>query len=516
MFRKLLSLLLAVLLLCCATAVLADEPKKLTNTDGFVYIIKDDDSAEIVGYTGQQSQIDIPAAIDGHPVSSLGRTAFSAISTLQELHIPGNVKSIGFRCFEFCDNLKTVSIDEGVEKIELGAFYGCSKLENINIPNSAVLIKSEAFSFCDKLETISLPADHPELELIDGVLFSRSEKKLLWYPYLRKDKVYTVPEGTLCIGEFAISSKYIEKVILPDSLTKLESNALCGPKLKEFNIPPLVTEIYIDDIVSMDRITVDEKNEVFESIDGVLFNKATHKLVAYPKALKAKEYSVPEETEIIGSNAFYANPTLVKIQLPGSVREVESNAFFGAKKLKTVFFSEGLTSLSGIAFQHCGNLTEVNIPYSLTEIDGNPFVGCTKLKELNIPEDHSRFTIMDSTLVDKEKMVLLWYPLASKAKSFRVPEGIKVIGSGAFSGCKSLNEVIIPEGVEKLEWSCFSDARKIKRFVLPASLTEIDKTAFDATFNNKAAMIDATYVVVRGSYAENFCQSYEMTIEYAE
>ena len=29
-------------------------------------------------------------------------------------------------------------------------------------------------------------------------------------------------------------------------------------------------------------------------------------------------------------------------------------------------------------------------------------------------------------------------------------------------------------------------------------------------------MLDATYVVVRGSYADNFCQAYKLKIEYAQ
>ena len=29
-------------------------------------------------------------------------------------------------------------------------------------------------------------------------------------------------------------------------------------------------------------------------------------------------------------------------------------------------------------------------------------------------------------------------------------------------------------------------------------------------------MLDATYVVVRGSYADNFCQAYNLRIEYTQ
>ena len=54
----------------------------------------------------------------------------------------------------------------------------------------------------------------------------------------------------------------------------------------------------------------------------------------------------------------------------------------------------------------------------------------------------------------------------------------------------------------------------LERIVLPASLTTIDKTAFLKN-PGSSEMIDATYVVVPGSYAENFCQSYGLKIEYA-
>ena len=89
-----------------------------------------------------------------------------------------------------------------------------------------------------------------------------------------------------------------------------------------------------------------------------------------------------------------------------------------------------------------------------------------------------------------------------------------MIGRFAFETCKQLTEITLPEGVESIGADAFIECTNLKRIVLPASLTKIDKTAFMQTHTSQD-LIDATYVVVEGSYAENFCQSYKLKIEYA-
>ena len=80
--------------------------------------------------------------------------------------------------------------------------------------------------------------------------------------------------------------------------------------------------------------------------------------------------------------------------------------------------------------------------------------------------------------------------------------------------CTQLTEITLPEGVETIRFGAFAGCTNLKRIVLPASLKEIRSGAFSLEYNSQE-LIPAVYVVVKGSYAENYCQTYGLTIEYA-
>lgn len=59
-----------------------------------------------------------------------------------------------------------------------------------------------------------------------------------------------------------------------------------------------------------------------------------------------------------------------------------------------------------------------------------------------------------------------------------IPEGITIIESSAFSGCKSLTKVELPDTLEKIRSSAFSECTSLKCITLPYGLKEIGGEAF--------------------------------------
>ncbi len=79
----------------------------------------------------------------------------------------------------------------------------------------------------------------------DGVLFKRKGKILVDYPRGKKDKKYTMPEGTRRIGSRAFSeNNYMTKIVLPDSLVQIDAIAFYScDKLNAITIPKNVKKI---------------------------------------------------------------------------------------------------------------------------------------------------------------------------------------------------------------------------------------------------------------------------------
>jgi hypothetical protein len=106
-------------------------------------------------------------------------------------------------------------------------------------------IGADPFIRCDRLEEIIVFPDHPYLEIRDGVLFSRPDRRLVSYPFALEAESYTVPEGTEIIGDFAFyENAVLKSVFLPDSLRTVGAAAFSEcPVLEELAIPEGVTEI---------------------------------------------------------------------------------------------------------------------------------------------------------------------------------------------------------------------------------------------------------------------------------
>lgn len=117
----------------------------------------DSGNVRITRYIGSGGPVDIPATIDGKPVTSIGEFAFQQCSGITSINIPNSVTSIQQGAFSNCSGLSSITIPSSVTSIENTAFWGCSGLTSINIPSSVTSIGESAFQFCSKLTIIYIP-----------------------------------------------------------------------------------------------------------------------------------------------------------------------------------------------------------------------------------------------------------------------------------------------------------------------------------------------------------------------
>lgn len=77
----------------------------------------------------------------------------------------------------------------------------------------------------------------------------------------------------------------------------------------------------------LQEFNVSEQNEVFSSLDGVLYDKSGETLVYYPPARDAASFTVPEGVQTIGECAFYECDNLTEVILPESLEVIDTGAF---------------------------------------------------------------------------------------------------------------------------------------------------------------------------------------------
>ena len=87
---------------------------------------------------------------------------------------------------------------------------------------------------------------------------------------------------------------------------------------------------------SLESIEVDEENPSMKSVDGVLISKDGTRLYCYPIGKQQEAYSIPEDVEWIGANAFEGSHNLTTLTIPNNI-----------------------THICSCAFQNCNNLTDL-------------------------------------------------------------------------------------------------------------------------------------------------------------
>ncbi|MDE5884213.1 MAG: leucine-rich repeat protein [Oscillospiraceae bacterium] len=151
--------------------------------------------------TSAGGELIIPDTIDGLPVTSIGAHAF-----------------IEFRHFE------SVTIP-----------YSITNIENI--------ILSTKSSF--PLTGIHVDPENQYYMDINGILFSKDQKKLISYPAGKSNSSYSVPDSVTSIGNGAFNScSSLTSVTIPDSVTSIEGSAFSAcSALASITIPGNVETI---------------------------------------------------------------------------------------------------------------------------------------------------------------------------------------------------------------------------------------------------------------------------------
>ena len=425
LIHQMIWLLILFLLLETAQAELSGETLPVLCSGDFYYSILDDGSAEITGCSGYDRDsssvysLTIPDALDGHPVVYIGDYAF-ANKRLASVRLPSGLKTIGKSAFATYW-LSEITLPDSLETIGEYAFSH-TNLTEINLPDCLREIGIGAFAWC-KLTNITLSQNHPVFEIIDRLLFNKSDRSLV---YCLQDPDTThvdIPAGTVSIGEYAFAN--------------------------------------------MNNLTSITLQEGLQYINPFAF---------YRSGLT--EIILPDSLEEIGDSAFALCRELKVITLSKHLRSIGENAFYNCFHLTDITLPEGLESLGDNVF-YGTHLSRIRLPDSLKYIDGNPFI-FDDLIAIEISENHPTLEFRDQVLFDKEDGRLICYPSYLTETSYSIPQGTRIIGKRAFNSKSEspLQHISIPDSVIAIDDEAFIYCTALMDIDIPGSVHSIGNRAF--------------------------------------
>jgi hypothetical protein len=297
---------------------------------GFTYRT-DGPSITITGYEGTNTDVAIPARIDGLPVTSIRAGAFVDSYVLERIIIPETVTNIGEWAFEGCAALFSVTIPGSVATIQTGTFDQCNNLTMLIISNGVTSIDDEAFLVCSSLTNVAIP---DSVQTLGAYAFENC------YSLTN----ISLSKGLRSIGKYAFAFSALMSMTIPATVTNLGESAFMGSDLTTIAVPAGITILQqqtFDTCSSLTNVTL---------VDGItsIGNYAFYKCSSLARVL------IPNSVTNIGMSAFYGCHNLPNLTIPGSIHIADSG-FFDCWGLTSVFCQGAAPTVADLAFAYARN-----------------------------------------------------------------------------------------------------------------------------------------------------------------
>ncbi|MBR6715177.1 MAG: leucine-rich repeat protein [Prevotella sp.] len=417
----------------------------------------------------------IPATVNGYNIVSISVFAFYHCSNLLSVEIPNSVTSIGIYAFSGCSVLESVNIPEDSNLKEIGsyAFESCEHLSSINIPRNVKDIGGWAFRNCKQLSSVIFHEgcycvlDCEQFDGCDMLTQLTIPKGVKFSSGMGAANITSVTllEGRDLLSTMAFyNCQKLSSVKLPQSLKYIGKQAFWNCKsLKTIEIPNSVTTI--------------ADMSFWQSGIMEIIIPASVKTIgegAFSNCMSLESIDIPNSVEKIGEGAFKTCHRLTSIKIPNSVTTINKFTFFDCVRLKTIEIPNSVTSIGEQAFYGCVNLTSIEIPNSVTSIGEKAFYKCSRLSSIVVQNGNSKYDSRNNcnALIQTDNNELIY-----GCKNTIIPNGIKIIGNGAFYNC-GITSVEIPNSVTTIGEQAFDGCYNLTSIEIPNSVTSIGEKAF--------------------------------------
>ena len=351
-------------------------------------------------------------------------------------------------------SVKTVVIGDSVTRIGDCAFEDCTSLTSVTIGNSVTSIGYHAFWHCHSLTSITVKEGNPNYSSDEyGVLFNKDKTLLIQYPIGNTRTSYTIPDSVTSIGEDAFyRCTSLTSVTIPDSVTSIGEDAFYR-------------------CTSLTSVTIG--------------NSVTS----------------------IGNGAFYDCDSLTSVTIGNSVTSIGDKAFYYCAGLTSVTIPDSVTSIGDYAFEFCKSLTSVTIPDSVTSIGNLAFRYCYSLTSVTVKEGNPNYSSDEyGVLFNKDKTLLIQYPIGNTRTSYTIPDSVTSIGNWAFRDCTSLTSVTIPDSVTSIGGGTFYNCTGLTSVTIGNSVTSIGEDVFYNCTRLTSVAIGNSVTSI-GIWAFGYCKS---------
>lgn len=440
--------------------------------------------------TGLKS-VTMPSSITKFGNSSFMGTALSTFNSLP------NLTEIGDSAFAYNSAFTSLTISDKITKVGVGAYKGCPQLTSIKVNTS-----------------------NPNYSAADGVLFDKSQTRLMQFPAAKVTTEYVIGSKVTDIDEDAfLMATNIKSVTIPINVTSIGENAfractsLNGVTVEwheplevhantfegvdvanaTLYVPKGTDNLYKDAAVWKDFGTI----EIY--LDDVAIIDFEDEVV---KALCVDKWDADDDGELTVSEAkkaltlstvFRDNANITsfdELKYFTGLTSIPSEAFRGCSALERITLPKTITNIAAGSFNECSSLQTITIPAKVTSVGNGAFANCSSLEEILVEEENTKYTSVDGVLYNYSKVALIAYP-AGKEGAYEMPATVTVINPYALRGAQKLTDVKISKSLLTIGEAAFMGS-SISYINIPGKVTSIARWAFLNCDNLKVVKVEWT------------------------
>lgn len=440
-----------------------------------------------------------------YTVTAIGHESFYDNDNLYSVSVPSTVTEIAAYAFYSCSYLTQVNIPDGISDINYCTFGECYRLPNITLPASTYWIAQNAFSGCESLIDITCRATTPPI-CVDSSCFPSSAYS---------NATLIVPSSSLSQYQTTSVWSNFSNIVAKDY--DFEYNGIyyriTGANTASVTYRDTDFNSYSGNVNIPSTVTHEGTTYTVTAIGRSAFRVCTGlTAVTIPSTVTAINYgafyncsslasiNIPNSVTLLDEFAFMSCSGLTSVTIGSGVTTIPRQCFLGCTSLSQITIPSNVDDISYFAFYNCTSLTNVNIqngvkgilysafgecsslqnimiPASVTTIEESVLSGCTSLEAIMVNSANTHYCSQYGVLFDIAMDTLIAFPNKSTAV-YRIPDGVKVIGSGAFYLCDNLHSVTLPNTVISIHTDAFSFCDKLTTFRIPASVSHIESSAF--------------------------------------